>query len=35
MRYFVSQKRHIQKRLSGWYFYNNDDRHGKDNSKTQ
>ena len=32
MRYFVSQKRHIQKGLSGWYFYNNDDRHGKDST---
>lgn len=35
MRYFVSEKRHIQKSHLGWYFYNNDDRDGKDNSKTQ
>ena len=34
MRYFVSEKRHIQKSHLGWYFYNNDDRDGKDNSKT-
>ena len=30
MRYFVSQKRHVQKSHLGWYFYNNDDRDGKD-----